>query len=199
MLSAVQGTASSAVSSVVSAATSLLVAYQRQLTKEPLITKALTSAIVSALGEVIGSWLRGQKQTALAAWRRVSVFFLYGLCISGPFFHWWYGTLDRSVRSLGLPKIWSTLLQVAVQQLVVTPPFLLVTMAFLQLARTTKVSEISKGVKSAFAAALFTNWRVWSVAQTINFQLVPLDYRVLYGNILALWWNIYLSLSVTSS
>ena len=36
--------------------------------------------------------------------------------------------------------------------------------------------------------------QVWTVAQAVNFQLVPLDYRVLFGNVVALWWNIYLSL-----
>jgi hypothetical protein len=36
--------------------------------------------------------------------------------------------------------------------------------------------------------------KVWTVAQAVNFQLVPLDYRVLFGNVVALWWNIYLSL-----
>jgi hypothetical protein len=49
-------------------------------------------------------------------------------------------------------------------------------------------------VKNSFAAALFTNWKVWTVAQAINFKLVPLEYRVLFGNCVALWWNIYLSL-----
>jgi hypothetical protein len=37
--------------------------------------------------------------------------------------------------------------------------------------------------------------QVWTVAQAVNFQVVPLEYRVLFGNMIALWWNIYLSLA----
>lgn len=37
--------------------------------------------------------------------------------------------------------------------------------------------------------------QVWTVAQAVNFQVVPLEYRVLFGNMVALWWNIYLSLA----
>lgn len=41
--------------------------------------------------------------------------------------------------------------------------------------------------------------QVWTVAQVVNFQVVPLEYRVLFGNMVALWWNIYLSLASHTS
>jgi hypothetical protein len=43
--------------------------------------------------------------------------------------------------------------------------------------------------------AVWCELQVWTVAQAVNFQVVPLEYRVLYGNMVALWWNIYLSLA----
>ena len=38
-----------------------------------------------------------------------------------------------------------------------------------------------------------TNWMMWIPAQIINFALVPLQYRVLVANVVALAFNTYLS------
>lgn len=180
-------------SGILTEASNLLSYYQWQLRERPLMTKALTSAIISAAGEALGSWLKGSKQSFMQILRRIGVFFVYGLCIAGPFFHWWYATLDKYTKGLGLPRILTFIIQLAVNQLVMTPAMLLVTLAFLQLSQTTHFGSIVRNVKNAFVGALYTNWRVWTVAQAINFQVVPLDYRVLFGNVVALWWNIVLS------
>jgi hypothetical protein len=37
------------------------------------------------------------------------------------------------------------------------------------------------------------SWRVWPIAQLINFAFVPLHFRVLFGNIVRFFWTIYLS------
>ena len=36
---------------------------------------------------------------------------------------------------------------------------------------------------------------VWTAAQAVNFTYVPVKFRPLFGSCVALWWNIYLSLS----
>ena len=37
------------------------------------------------------------------------------------------------------------------------------------------------------------NWALWIPAQLVNFSIVPLNYQVLFGNVVALVWNVYLS------
>jgi protein Mpv17 len=37
------------------------------------------------------------------------------------------------------------------------------------------------------------NFALWIPAQIVNFSLVPLNYQVLFGNVVALLWNVYLS------
>ena len=37
--------------------------------------------------------------------------------------------------------------------------------------------------------------QVWTAAQAVNFTYVPVKFRPLFGSCVALWWNIYLSLS----
>lgn len=80
---------------------------------------------------------------------------------AGPFFHWWYGTLERTVSSFRIasPHL-TTLVKVAITQLVMTPPFLVFTLGFIKYFLTLDVNETVRAVKNTFAAALFTNWKV---------------------------------------
>ena len=65
--------------------------YRESLKTKPLLTKALTSCFIACLGEVLGGLYSKRKYgtPALNA-RRMSVFAMYGLLVSGPSFHYWY-------------------------------------------------------------------------------------------------------------
>jgi hypothetical protein len=54
----------------------------------------------------------------------------------------------------------TTLVKVAITQLVMTPPFLVFTLGFIKYFMTLDASETVLAVKRTFAAALFTNWKV---------------------------------------
>ena len=47
-------------------------------------------------------------------------------------------------------------------------------------------------------SSLFANWKIWTVPQMININLVPVQYRVLFANLVALVWNFYLTTSKKS-
>ncbi len=86
------------------------------------------------------------------------------------------------------------LTKLGLDRLLLTPPFLAFTLIYLQFTQTLDMSQTMRNVKNQYAAALFMNWKIWTPAQVVNFTVVPVDYRVLFGNMVALWWNIYLSL-----
>lgn len=37
------------------------------------------------------------------------------------------------------------------------------------------------------------NYKLWPLANAINFSLVPLKLRVLFANVVSVFWNMYLS------
>lgn len=91
----------------------------------------------------------------------MAVFAGYGLFITGPFFHWWYGSLERGVSSLDLTSSYfATLIKVAITQLVMTPPFLVFTLAYIKYFLSFDAKETVAMVKRTYAAALLTNWKV---------------------------------------
>ena len=40
---------------------------------------------------------------------------------------------------------------------------------------------------------LVANWKIWPLAMTVNFYLMPLKYQVLFANFVGFFWNIILS------
>jgi hypothetical protein len=186
--------------------------YQNSLKENPLETKMITSCIISILGEIIGSYIKQNRYRDLMAanrnnsrytlakmppiidFKRIAIFGTYGLAITGPIFHWWYGFLERTVRGWDITGNLNVLTKIALDRLILTPPFLLLTLVYMQFLQTFSVAKTSAAVKNIYASALYLNWRVWTPAQAVNFKFVPLEYRVLFGNLVALWWNIALSL-----
>ncbi|XP_057621990.1 peroxisomal membrane protein 2 isoform X2 [Chionomys nivalis] len=54
-------------------------------------------------------------------------------------------------------------------------------------------SAFAAKMRSGFWPALQMNWRMWTPLQFININYVPLQFRVLFANIAALFWYAYLA------
>jgi protein Mpv17 len=55
-------------------------------------------------------------------------------------------------------------------------------------------SDMLTKLRRNYIPALKANWKVWPLVQCINFYLVPLQYRLVFVNVVALGWNAYLSM-----
>lgn len=56
--------------------------------------------------------------------------------------------------------------------------------------------EAGSKLKNSLWSTLLVCWRIWPVANMINFAFVPAKLRVLFMNFVGLGWNIYLSAAV---
>jgi hypothetical protein len=43
------------------------------------------------------------------------------------------------------------------------------------------------------------NWKLWPFANLVNFAFVPLQLRVLFGNVVSIGWSIYVSAAANKS
>ena len=80
--------------------------------------------------------------------------------------------------------------RVGADQIVFAPvhlAFFLSSMAYLEGA------DPKQRLESSYAEAVKKNWMLWPVVQTVNFNYVPLQHRVLVVNVVSLGWNCYLS------
>ena len=54
-------------------------------------------------------------------------------------------------------------------------------------------------MKRLYITALIGNWKIWTVPQLINLSVIPVEFRVLFANLVAFFWNIYLSGKTSNS
>jgi hypothetical protein len=149
--------------------------YSESLKNYPLLTKSVTSCIISIIGEVIGSAVYNSKTSkssknsiapyviGRSTWeiaRRVVIFGAFGASFAGPFFHWWYRYLHQLVNSWSLPYSMSIIMKLLLNQLVMTPPYLLFTIAYIQYFLTFDRKKTVQVLKNSFFSALLMNWKV---------------------------------------
>lgn len=184
---------------------SLFDQYNSILCDQPLLTKALTSGVICALGEVLASLVKNQSRNkrnlGYLSLRRIILHASYGMLVSGPIYHLWYNLLDqvslstRKETTKLLRQRRSVGLKVLIDQFVFSPIFLLVTLFYLKYFRRLDAKYAVRSIRNHYFVALLTSWKLWIPANVINFNAVPVNYQVLYGNLVSLWWNIYLSMT----
>jgi hypothetical protein len=77
----------------------LFAAYNAALQQHPLLVKAITTAILSAIGNVICQVFIEKKSDL--DWRRINTFTVLGLLWVAPCLHFWYGSLNKIVTLQG--------------------------------------------------------------------------------------------------
>lgn len=53
--------------------------------------------------------------------------------------------------------------------------------------------EIQDDINEKFWPTLHANWKVWPAVHLVNFAFVPPPLRILYINVIALFWRTFLS------
>ncbi|EFJ52964.1 hypothetical protein VOLCADRAFT_102925 [Volvox carteri f. nagariensis] len=160
--------------------------YMNCLETNPLFTKALTCALLNALGDIFCQFfIEGGKWDI----RRTSIFTFMGLALVGPTLHYWYSLLNRLIPARGATGAG---LQLLLDQGVFAPLFLATFISVLftiegksHLVRSKLEQDLLETVK--------VNWVLWIPAQYLNFRFVPPNLQVLTANIVALIWNTYMS------
>lgn len=107
----------------------------------------------------------------------------------------WYRILNSKVRIKGLnPTDWRNMvLKVGVDQLGFAPLGLPFYFGCMSLLEGKGLGAAQEKIKLQWWDTLKTNWCVWPMFQLINFSLVPVQHRLLAANVVAIFWNTFLS------
>ncbi|CAJ1934679.1 unnamed protein product [Cylindrotheca closterium] len=171
--------------------------YKAKLDSHPLLTKGITSGVICATGDGLCQYLSPPPQkssdetTTFDYWRSFR-FFVMGSLWVAPCTHYWYSFLN--LRLFPGP---STLVTVSKRVLVdqfgfavlFQPSF----MSLLWFMEGRNGTQIQEQLVQVVPTVLVANWSLWIPAMSINFAYVPVQFQVLFGNVVALLWNTYLS------
>ncbi|XP_077457476.1 peroxisomal membrane protein 2 [Stigmatopora argus] len=174
----------------------LLYQYLLLLEQYPILTKSVTSGILSALGNLLSQILEARKKDQNdASGKEIDTvgalrYAIYGLFVTGPVSHYFYQLMEMWMPTTDPYCLVKRLL---LDRLVFAPGFLLIFYLVMNILEAKGWNNFVKKIQASYWSALKMNWRVWTPFQFININFVPVQFRVLFANIIALFWYAYLA------
>uniref|UniRef100_V9LBA5 Peroxisomal membrane protein 2-like protein n=1 Tax=Callorhinchus milii TaxID=7868 RepID=V9LBA5_CALMI len=172
----------------------LLQQYLLLLKKYPIPTKSVTSGILSGFGNILSQVIerRGkQPNTGMSLDIGGPIRFgVFGLVFTGPLSHFFYQFLDKYIPS---NVAFSQIKRLLVDRLVFAPAFLALFFFVISMLEGKKMKALKDKMQTSYWIALKMNWKVWTIFQYININYVPPQFRVLFANLVALFWYAYLA------
>lgn len=175
---------------------SLLQQYLILLKKYPILTKSVTSAILSALGNLLSQTLEARKKARHGAATKeidragAARYAIFGLLFTGPLSHYFYQLMEVWMPTTDPYCLVKRLL---LDRLFFAPAFLLLFYFVMTVLEAKGWSDFERKMKSSYWTALKMNWKVWTPFQFINVNFVPVQFRVLFANVIAFFWYAYLA------
>ena len=161
--------------------------YMDLLNSHPLLTKAVTSGIITAAGDIGCQKIIEQNENF--NYKRFFMFSGLGMVLVGPALHVWYGALNKFIPA---QTTTGAIYRLALDQTVFAAPFIATFMSSL-LVLEGRSNEISDTLSNGWWPAVKSNWLLWIPANFINFRFVVPRFQVLFANGVAVIWNTYLS------
>ncbi|PNY10165.1 protein Mpv17 [Trifolium pratense] len=162
--------------------------YLALLAKYPVAVKALTSAILTLIGDLICQLVIDKVQTPDL--KRTFLFTLLGIVLVGPTLHFWYLYLSKLVTLSGTS---GALLRLVIDQVgpfcssldldPITVTFLFAPIfigVFLSSLVTLegRPSQAVPKLKQEWFSAVLANWQLWIPFQFLNFRFVPQQFQI---------------------
>lgn len=160
----------------------LIGAYLEQLYSSPLRTKAVTSCIIAALGNMTSQKLSGAKKLNQDS---VLAFALFGLLFGGPVPHYFYTYIRLFVKHpLGI---------LLIERLIYTPCFQALALYLLAIFEGKTHQVACTQMQRLYLPTLRANLQYLTLFHFINIKYVPPMFRVLVVNLIGFAWVIYVA------
>ncbi|XP_012223835.1 peroxisomal membrane protein 2 [Linepithema humile] len=160
----------------------LLGAYFQRLYTNPLKTKAITSCVIAALGNLVSQKLSGARHLNEDS---ILAFALFGLFFGGPVPHYFYTYIHLLVRHpLGI---------LLIERLIYTPCFQALALYMLAIFEGKSHRIACNQMQKLYLPMLMANLKYLTLLQFINIKYIPPMLRVLVVNLVGFIWVIYLA------
>ncbi|KAL9940185.1 hypothetical protein V8E36_000890 [Tilletia maclaganii] len=165
--------------------------FQRfiQASQSTIPRKCASAAVLFASGDVIAQQVVEKRGSKHDLWRTGRLAF-YGGVIFSPILIQWFKVLERIQFKSRAATIGA---KVAADQFIAAPNIVLLFFSTTTLMAGGSVEDVKAKVRESWWPTLTMSWLVWIPVQTINMGFVPLGQRFLFVNIVALFWNTFLS------
>mmetsp|Transcript_4024 Transcript_4024/g.5286 ORF Transcript_4024/g.5286 Transcript_4024/m.5286 type:complete len:239 (+) Transcript_4024:281-997(+) len=163
-------------------------AYNNALDEKPILTKAMTSLVGWALGDLLAQiFIVGGP----IDWKRFATLSAFGFLWHGPSGHYFYNWLDDKIPGT-TGKI--VAMKVAIDQIIWCPIFMTVFFSYLGLMNGDSMKIIGNKIKHDLLPACQGSWKVWVFVHAINFKFISTKHRLVFINTIQIAFNMFLSM-----
>ncbi|KAJ1430954.1 hypothetical protein B484DRAFT_448619 [Ochromonadaceae sp. CCMP2298] len=190
---------------------SLFDAYNRILSKHPIATKILSSGIIGGLGDLLVQAININKKGGAIDFRRVAVFTSVCGFYIAPVIDLWFQWLNTLAFPAVLGETGKVLTTLFIDQtlgaVTINAGFFLAFELAQRLipGKGQKIdnenSILQSGAQQVRAylwPTLKGSWCWWPFVNYVNFKYIPLQNRLVFSNLAAVFWNMFLSAVVNA-
>jgi hypothetical protein len=171
-----------------------LLLYNDLLIKRPVITKALTGSVIFALGDYLCQEMERRiikKDKSIAiSFQRIIKQASFGL-VAAPYLHLQFNFIIPRLFPEG--SRFATVKSVAYAVTISDGLFNLFFFSYMCFVNKKTLKQSIHEIPEKYIPVQITNMKVWPFLTGFNFTFIPPNYRVLFDNVLCIFWNIYLS------
>ncbi|KAG0555390.1 hypothetical protein KC19_12G165600 [Ceratodon purpureus] len=128
-------------------------------------------------------------------WQRAARMASYGFLIYGPLSQVWYEVLDHFLPVKNLTNL---SLKVVANQVILGPIVITLVFAWNKLWEG-RLEQLPDLYRTRALQTLIDGWKFWIPASVLNFGVVPLQARVAFMSSCSIFWNFYLSNTMTAA
>uniref|UniRef100_A0A0D6R311 Peroxisomal membrane protein PMP22 n=1 Tax=Araucaria cunninghamii TaxID=56994 RepID=A0A0D6R311_ARACU len=168
--------------------------YMLQMQLHPLRTKAITAGLLAGCSDAIGQKILGAKRLQL---RQVSLMILYGFAYAGPFGHFLHKLMDYIFKGKRDTKTIAK--KVVLEQLTSSPWNNILFLTYYGLIIEGRTWNFVKNkLKRDYPSVQLNAWKIWPIVAWVNYQYMPIQFRVIFHSFVASCWGIFLKLRARS-
>ncbi|CBQ73603.1 related to glomerulosclerosis protein Mpv17 [Sporisorium reilianum SRZ2] len=160
-------------------------------TSSSLPRQCLTGGVLFATGDTIAQQFVEKKRTAHDIPRTLRLA-LYGGCVFSPLASLWFGKVLERVQFASKPANIAT--KVALDQGIASPAFVALFFGVTTLMNGDGAEKAQQKVRDNWWDTLKTAWGLWIPVQALNMAVVPPNQRLLFVNVVSIFWNTFLSI-----
>jgi protein Mpv17 len=163
-------------------------AYSLVLDQSPVATKAVSSATVYTIGDVIAQKTEGCSTGELDR-PRILRSMLAGLIGHGPLSHYWYHLLENVFGNvLHCTAWWAFFPKIIVDQTIWGPIWNNTYILLLGLMKFQSAPSIWSDMKRTTIPLIISGLKLWPLAHCITYGLIPVENRVLWVDAVEILW-----------
>lgn len=170
--------------------------YESVLATYPVATKAMTSATVYALGDVLSQRTASEEKLDKG---RVVRSMIAGGVGHGPLSHFWYNFSENFFTQIGLPIAWWNFIpKIVVDQTVWGPIWNSLYILLIGMMQKESFGKMKGDIQSNTVPLFLEGLKLWPLAHCVTYGLIPVENRLLWVDAVEIVWVSILATKATS-